>query len=89
VYRLVLLAFENIQNKMEKAKCKKEIAKKLREQTRMEIKKVKEQDVKYEQKMNQIKKKMAKINQDLKNYKELDPSQERVLAEKCFKQEAK
>ena len=39
--------------------------------------------------MNQIKKKMAKINQDLKNYKELDPSQERVLAEKCFKQEAK
>jgi hypothetical protein len=82
-------ACEDIKNKVEKANCKKELAKKLREQTRMELKKVKDEDLKYEQKMNQIKKRMAKINQDLKNYKELDPSQERVLAEKCFKQEAK
>jgi hypothetical protein len=79
---------KEIKNREQKKKCKEDLAKRSQEfkeylftDTDKILKNAKE-------KMKGLKKDIQKTRNELKNYRETDPSQERMLLEKCFKQES-
>lgn len=78
---------KKIKDKEDKKKCKEEMKGKEEEFKQMLFSEANEVILENKEKVKVLKKQLQEKKNALMNYRESDPSQERVLLEKCFKQE--